>query len=109
MALIDGRDGVGRNPGREVDAHMVVGLQRRWTDVRSRPDEPQWSILVVQQGECSRVFAWCESLTFCTLAVPRLGTEYLLVVGNKAEPREATGELGVRHGQGQQEGGSGRD
>ena len=27
-----------------------------------------------------------------------MGTEYLLVVGNKAEPREATGELGIRWG-----------
>ena len=33
--------GVGRNPGREVDAHMMVGLQRRWTDVLKHSEEPQ--------------------------------------------------------------------
>ena len=41
MAVLDGRDGDGRNPGREVDAHMVVGLQRRWADVLKHSEEPE--------------------------------------------------------------------
>ena len=56
MAECDGRDGVGRNPGREVDADMVVGLQRRWTDVLKHSEEPQWSTTRLDEVLVSRCF-----------------------------------------------------
>ena len=85
---------------------MVVGLQRRWADVLKHSEEPE--VMGIPRSKVSGS-PMVHVVLLCTnpmLDDRRLGSKCLEIVQNKAEPREATGELGIRHGHQQQEGGS---